>query len=291
MISSIFRITAVLAVVGLSAYYFMNMDSFVSLDDSLREALEKERNSSLQLDIDKNKSESLINALYRERSKLRQQIEESANAIKQNQDDLALLAPLLEKLEKEKKGIDSKMAEVEAAIEKAMKPLDAIQEENAPIYDEHEEMLAKLEESNRKLEDLKREADSLGGDLNALTQKREVAQANFSSKREEILETVRHPGHLYFGDETEVVVSSIAPSGKGIFIDQGRRAGLRDDMLFVSRKLPKPKEIPTILKSTIVEDEFAFLEFVKMGKSADGLDVQEGEKLFLIRTGDSNTTD
>ena len=144
--------------------------------------------------------------------------------------------------------------------------------------------------SLEKLESLRKQADSLVGDLTALSRERQVAQSNFSSKREEILLELKHPGHLYYGDETEVSVSSKAPSGKGVFIDQGRQNGFRENMLFTVKKNPSPEEIPFILRTTIVEDEFSFLELIELGSSSKSLNVEDGEKLFLIRTGDSNTS-
>ena len=61
---------------GLGAYYLINTESFVYLGDKLAGELENERNSSLQLELDKNKSDALITALYKERSKMRQSIED-----------------------------------------------------------------------------------------------------------------------------------------------------------------------------------------------------------------------
>ena len=102
---------------------------------------------------------------------------------------------------------------------------------------------------------------------------------------------VKHPGHLYYGDETEVTISSKAPSGKGVFIDQGRGSGIREGMLFLVKKTQVFSEIPLYLRSTIVENKFSFLELLTIGKSQNELTVHDGETLFLIRTGDSNKSE
>ena len=81
MILNIFRISALVGLVGVGIYYFLNLESFISLEESLSKAIKNEQNASLQSEIDKNKSEALITDLYRERSKMRQNIEDLENNI------------------------------------------------------------------------------------------------------------------------------------------------------------------------------------------------------------------
>ena len=44
------------------------------------------------------------------------------------------------------------------------------------------------------------------------------------------------------------------------------------------------------MQSTLVQDRLAFLEYVEDLNSDSQNLIESGEKLFLIRTGDSNTT-
>ncbi len=290
MILNIFRISAVVGLVGVGIYYFLNLESFISLEESLSKAIKNEQNSSLQLEIDKNKSEALITDLYRERSKMRQNIEDLENNIEKLGKDIELMEPLMEKIKGETKIIDDELSLISGELKQSELPLESILKENETVFQRHTDLLELRRKSLEKLESLRKQADSLVGDLTALSRERQVAQSNFSSKREEILLELKHPGHLYYGDETEVSVSSKAPSGKGVFIDQGRENGFRENMLFTVKKTPSPEEIPFVLRSTIVEDEFSFLEWIELGSSSKSLNVEDGEKLFLIRTGDSNTS-
>ena len=290
MILNIFRISAVVGLVGVGIYYFLNLESFISLKESLSKAIKNEQNSSLQLEIDKNKSDALITDLYRERSKMRQNIEDLENNIEKLGKDIELIEPLMEKQKEETKIIDDELSLISAELKKSELPLESILKENETVFQRHTDLLELRRKSIEKLESLRKQADSLVGDLTALSRERQVAQSNFSSKREEILLELKHPGHLYYGDETEVSVSSKAPSGKGVFIDQGWENGFRENMLFTVKKNPSPEEIPFVLRSTIVEDEFSFLELIELGSSSKSLNVEDGEKLFLIRTGDSNTS-
>ena len=288
---NIFRILAGLALICLGVLYVLNLENFDPLRKELEKATKTEHNASLTLELDKNKSEKLITALYRERSKMRQELEELTNSIEKLEEDIELQAPLLEKVKKEKAVAEKEWQDLLSKIKDAELPLISMEKENKPLFEEflnHQEEQKKLE---AKLAVLEKEANSLGGDLNALSKEREVAQENYISKREEILMEIKHPGYLYYGDETEVLISSKAPSGKGVFIDQGRGSGIREGMLFLVKKSQVLTEIPLYLKSTIVEDKFSFLELLTIGKSQDELTVNDGEKLFLIRTGDSNTSE
>lgn len=280
-----------MALLALAAYYFLNLESFISLDKELVSALNDEKNSTLQFELDKNKSEKLISALYLQRSKLRQQSETLTNSIKQTKEDTELLEPLLKKIKQEEEVIKKELNDVNDQLTKAMIPLEDLEKKNQPLFDRHNELLEKLKITKEKFSNLKKETESLEGDLSAQIKERSVAESNFKDKAEELLEELNHPGHLYFGDEIEVEVSSKAPSGKGIFIAEGREAGFRPGMLFLAKKNSAPKEIPVSFQSSLVEDDFTFLELIKLGNSSEVLNIQEGQKLFLIRTGDSNTTD
>ena len=270
--------------------YFMNMKYFHSLDQEVSEAILVEQNASLSFELDQNKSEKLITALYRERSKMRQQIEELQGAKEKYEDDNELLVPLLEKIKKEKASVEKELIAIQSQVKDAELPYMALEEENKPLFEEYLNYQREQKVEEEKLAVLEKEANALGGDLTALEKEREIARSNYTSKREEILSEVRHPGYLYFGDKTEVSVSSKAPSGKGFFIDQGRESGIRDEMLFLVQKADVFNEIPLFLKSTIVENKFSFLEIHTIGNSEKVLNVSDGEKLFLIRTGDSNTS-
>ena len=288
---NIFRILAGLGLVCLGVLYVLNLENFDPLRNELEEAMKTEYNASLTLELDKNKSEKLITALYRERSKMRQQVEELTTSTEKLEEDIELQAPLLEKVKKEHAAAEKEWQNLISKIKDAEAPLKSLEEENKPLFEEylnHQDEKKKLE---AKLDVLAKEANALGGDLNALSKEREVAQENYISKREEILMEVKHPGYLYYGDETEVSISSKAPSGKGVFIDQGRGSGIREGMLFLVKKSQVLSEIPLYLKSTIVEENFSFLELLTIGKSQDEITVNDGEKLFLIRTGDSNTSE
>jgi DNA gyrase/topoisomerase IV subunit A len=253
--------------------------------------MKTEDNASLTLEFDKNKSENLITALYRERSKMRQQVEELKAAIEKLEEDIELQLPLKEKVKKEKSVVEKEWQDLQSKIKDAETPLKSLEKENKPLFDEYLNHQAEQKNLEAKLDVLAKEANALGGDLNALSKEREVAQENYISKREEILMEVKHPGYLYYGDETEVFISSKAPSGKGVFINQGRGSGIREGMLFLVKKSQVLSGIPLYLKSTIVEDKFSFLELLTIGKSQNELTVNDGEKLFLIRTGDSNTSE
>ncbi|MDG1139402.1 MAG: hypothetical protein P8N49_07780 [Opitutales bacterium] len=287
----IFRTLAFLGLVALAVMYFVNVDHFDPLEDELIEAVMVEQNASLTFELDQNKSEEMITALYRERSKMRQQVEELQGTKDKFEQDIELLAPVFDKIKRRKTDVDKELEEIQSKLQDAEVPYLALEEENKPLFEEHITHQEEQKKQEEMLIALEKEANALGGDLNALEKERETATSNYTSKREEILLEIRHPGHLYYGDKAEVSVSSKAPSGKGLFVNQGRESGIREDMIFLVQKSDAFNEIPLILKSAIVEDQFSFLELYPIGMSQKVLNVNDGEKLFLIRTGDSNTSE
>ena len=116
-----------MALLALAAYYFLNLESFISLDKELVSALNDEKNSTLQFELDKNKSEKLISALYLQRSKLRQQSETLTNSIKQTREDTELLEPLLKKIKQEEEVIKKELNDVNDQLTKAMIPLEDLE--------------------------------------------------------------------------------------------------------------------------------------------------------------------
>ena len=195
-----------------------------------------EHNATLQLELDKNKSEKLITALYRERSKMRAEIEELETVTENFKNDIELMDPLYKKIVDEKSAVDDELKEVLNQIKESEAPLNLLEDANKPIFENYKSLVEDQKKLEEKLGELKKSADSLSGDLGALSRERNTAQSNFDSKRTEVLLEVKHPGHLYFGDQMEVMVSSKAPSGKGLFIDKGEEAGIREGMTFMGCK-------------------------------------------------------
>ena len=51
--------------------------------------------------------------------------------------------------------------------------------------------------------------------------RRDVAQNSYLDEKQRLLNEIERPPHHYYGDELEINVMSVSPSGSGVFIDDG----------------------------------------------------------------------
>ncbi len=63
--------------------YFLNKDDFVSFSSKIKNAENLKKEAKFNLESDQNKSSDLINGMFRERGKLRLEIEETLRRLKQ----------------------------------------------------------------------------------------------------------------------------------------------------------------------------------------------------------------
>ena len=95
------------------------------------------------------------------------------------------------------------------------------------------------------------------------------------------------PEFLFWGDRIEVLaLKAFHHPGKGFFAKQGANDGIRTGFFFLASLGELGEEKPFFVKATLVEDAYSFLEL-----EDDSLNFHDflnsGQKLFLIRTGDS----
>lgn len=287
----IFRITALCFVAGLAVSYYLNLESFTPLGEVVKITKKERVEAALQLELDQNQSSQLISALYRERASLRQKSEEANEEIIILKNDLESMEPKIEEANSEREKLDKEVSEVIKLVEKSNEPLKKMEEENSPLFEKNKLLESKQSQVEDLLENLTTKAENLNGDLEALSEERRIAYANYESKKEEVLLSIKHPGHLYYGEEIEVGVAAVAPSGKGVFIDHGEAGGIKEGMIFIATDKDEQKKIPAIYRAKLVQEKFSFIEHETIGDSSKEIHAVEGEKLFLIRTGDSNTTD
>ena len=287
--SIIFRISAWSSLFAGVGLFLLNRESFVSYASKIENSENLKAEANLALQTDQNKSTDLINGMFRERGKLRLEIEETlANAEKLKEEaDLILLkekdlsernAKLLNELEK----VRADLAEQSEKNEKKIK-------EGIPIKDELDkakEELGKLEEQNKKVKTLR---DELSAELSALGTRRDVAKRSYMDEKQRLLSEIERPPHHYYGDEIEINVMSIAPSGSGVFIADGLQSGFRDDFKYLAHEQNEPDRY-FYLSASLVQKELTFLEFDPEFRKEAATSIRADQKLFLIRTGDSNTT-
>tara|TARA_B100000927_G_C16447010_1_gene462237 strand:+ start:596 stop:1471 length:876 start_codon:yes stop_codon:yes gene_type:complete len=289
MISIIFRIFAWSSLIASGVLYFINQEDFVSFNSKIKNAENLKKEAKLNLEIDQNKSSDLINGMFRARGKLRLEIEETqANA---------------DKLKEEAEIILLKESDLSARNTKLIKELESVRKELAeqtektaqkrkqgePIRFEVEQartQFKEIEEQNKKVKSIR---DQLDSELSALRTRREVAQRSYQEEKERLLSEIERPPHHYYGDELGIDILSVSPSGAGIFTVDGIKSGFRDGFTYLAYEQNEPDQ-HFYLKASLVQKELTFLEFDHDYREKAISSIRPDQKLFLIRTGDSNTT-
>lgn len=287
--SIIFRILAWSSLSAAGVLYFLNQDDFTSFSAKIKGAENVKNAAKLELESDQNKSTDLINGMFRARGKLRLEIEEAlANA---------------EKLKEEAEIILLKESDLSAKNAKLLKELEVVRKELAeqeqktqqrreqgnPLRLEVEQARSDLQEIAEQNKKVKSNRDQLDAEFSALRTRREVAQRSYQEEKDRLLSEIERPPFHYYGDEHEVDVLSVSPSGSGLFIEDGIKSGFRDDFKYLAYEQSEPDQY-FYLKASLVQKNLTFLEFDRNYREKASASIRSDQKLFLIRTGDSNTT-
>ncbi len=287
--SIIFRILAWSSLSAAGVLYFLNQDDFTSFSAKIKGAENVKNAAKLELESDQNKSTDLINGMFRARGKLRLEIEEAlANA---------------EKLKEEAEIILLKESDLSAKNAKLLKELEVVRKELAeqeqktqqrreqgnPLRLEVEQARSDLQEIEEQNKKVKSNHDQLDAEFSALRTRREVAQRSYQEEKDRLLSEIERPPFHYYGDEHEVDVLSVSPSGSGLFIEDGIKSGFRDDFKYLAYEQSEPDQY-FYLKASLVQKNLTFLEFDRNYREKASASIRSDQKLFLIRTGDSNTT-
>ncbi len=287
--SIIFRILAWSSLSAAGILYFLNQDDFISFSAKIKGAENVKNAAKLELESDQNKSTDLINGMFRARGKLRLEIEETlANA---------------EKLKEEAENILLKESDLSAKNAKLLKELEVVRKELAeqeqktqqrreqgnPLRLEVEQARSDLQEIEEQNKKVKSNHDQLDAEFSALRTRREVAQRSYQEEKDRLLSEIERPPFHYYGDEHEVDVLSVSPSGSGLFIEDGIKSGFRDDFKYLAYEQSEPDQY-FYLKASLVQKNLTFLEFDRNYREKASASIRSDQKLFLIRTGDSNTT-
>ena len=194
--------------------------------------------------------------------------------------------PRLSSIEKEIEAKSDELSKLEQKLSSAREPITEISLQIKPI--EQEKKL--LEEEKTKLMQtlslVTGEASQIESSFENLEIKRNVATGNFIKERNRLMDGIKKPHHIYYAENKEVVVANRAPSGKGIFINNGYEDGLRENMEFITRNENATSNLSFRLKVTLVQKTFSFLEFMDELQIKDSSFASVGQNLSLIRSGE-----
>ena len=256
-----------------------------SLSQDLELVQKKHAELTLQLDLDKNESNLALSALYRSRVDYRDKEEETLSKIKDLQGEVDGFTPRLATIEKEIKEKSDELSKLDQEISSAREPIDKIVMQIQPI----EEKKKIIEKEKLKLQEtlslVAQEAEQIENKFNSLEVKRNLASDSFEEERSRLMKGIKKPHHLYYAVDKEIVVANRAPSGKGIFINNGYIDGFRDNMEFITRNENATSNLSFSLKATLVQKNFSFLKFMDQLQVKDSSFASEGQTLIVTRSG------
>ena len=281
------RILAFLSVLALIAFIFAGPVKVNSLPNELADAEKNHDELLFQLESDKNKSDLALSKLYRTRVDFREEGESVSSEIKSLKSEITGFEAKVVEVESDLLSKDKELSVLEEKLVVASEPMKQIVDSKVPLNEKKKLLEDKREELIKSLENAKIEADEIEKSFNILEAKRNFAMANFEEERARLMEGIKKPFHLYYLDEKEITVANIAPSGKGFFINKGYEDGFRERMEFISIKENDSSALPFKLKTTLVQRNFTFLEFIDLEKVNDSSFVKNNEIINIIRSGES----
>lgn len=271
--------------VGIVVYIGVSDAGPTSLKGKLEKATEEHDALVVQLEVDKNESDKELSLVFRSRVDFRNKEEEQISKIENLQFEVDAVTRKLDDLKKKSKSKGEELKAIEAKVSTARTPLEKIDEQSQPL-----EVNKKLleEEKTKVSQDLataKRDADKVQSSFEFLENTRNLSKDNFKEEQERMMEVIKRPFHIYYGEKRGVEVANRAPSGKGFFINEGYKDGFRENMEFLTKNENASSILPFRLKATLVQKNFSFLEFVSEEQVSDPSYAVVGQILNLERSG------
>ena len=285
MILFIFRACTWLSLVGIVVYIVVSDLGPTSLKQNLENATREHDELVVQLDADKNESEKELSIVFRSRVDFRNKEEEQVSKIGNLELEIDGVTRKLADLKKKNKAKNEELIVTEEKVSTARVPLDEIAKQSLPL----EEKKKLLEEEKIKVSQnlalVKSNADKVQSKFELLENTRNLLVDNFMEEQERMMEVIKKPFHIYYGDKRGVEVANRAPSGKGFFINEGYENGFRENMEFLTKNENASSILPFRLKATLVQKNFSFLEFVSEEQVSDPSYAVVGQLLTIERSG------
>ena len=271
---------------GLFAFILVGPKPSNSLAQELKLAGAKYAELRLQLDLDKNESDLGLSTLYRARVEYRDKEEETLSKINSLKSEVDGFTPRLSSIEKEIKAKSDELSQLEQKLSSAREPITEISLQIKPIEQQQKLLDEEKFKLMQSLSLVTSEASQIESNFENLEVKRNTATENFIEEQNRLMDGIKKPYHIYYAENKEVVVANRAPSGKGIFINNGYEDGLRENMEFITRNENATSNLSFRLKVTLVQKTFSFLEFLDKLQVEDASFAAVGQNLSLIRSGE-----
>ncbi len=237
-----------------------------------------------------NKTNDDISIVLRERSKLRQNEEEFIEKIKFIKSERLLLEPKVKQLEEKLSEVEEDVKNAELKVSVVSDELTSVQSKHEPFHNRKSEIEDDLQKAKLLLDKVNEELSDLESNFSSVSNVRTIAQKTFLSSKELLLSDIILPSFLFYDDRIEVFIENITPSKAGFFIKVGQEVGIKSNFLFIASSGEDFSDEIYKVRCKYSQENLSYFEIDdKLGNKYPRL--IEGQKLYLIRTGDSHIDD
>jgi uncharacterized coiled-coil protein SlyX len=266
-------------------FFFLNHDKLISVKSKIDEELDKKALASRELESDQNESSKLLNGLFRQRGDLRMKARDLVSSTETLVQEIDFLTTKTPELEEKSAAFEVDLGKLKKELVEQQKKIDTRNAEFGPTLQKVESLNAELEKLQGSLAEKTKEKNSLSTEIAALETKRRVAEESFVERKKNLLSDIQKPPFIYYGDEVEVTIENISPSGNGIFISSGKEAGFRESMVFLASLGSGSNRKIFFMNTSLVQDNLTFLELMDPDKNVENNLFDDFEKVLLSRSG------
>jgi uncharacterized coiled-coil DUF342 family protein len=266
-------------------FFFLNHDKLISVKSKIDEELDKKALASRELESDQNESSKLLNGLFRQRGDLRMKARDLVSSTETLVQEIDFLTTKTPELEEKSAAFEVDLGKLKKELIEQQKKIDTRNAEFGPTLQKVESLNAELEKLQGSLAEKTKEKNSLSTEIAALETKRRVAEESFVERKKNLLSDIQKPPFIYYGDEVEVTIENISPSGNGIFISSGKEAGFRESMVFLASLGSGSNRKIFFMNTSLVQDNLTFLELMDPDKNVENNLFDDFEKVLLSRSG------
>jgi hypothetical protein len=266
-------------------FFFLNQDKLISVKSKIDEELDKKALASRELESDQNESSKLLNGLFRQRGDLRMKARDLVSSTETLVQEIDFLTTKNPELEEKSAAFEVDLGKLKKELIEQQKKIDTRNAEFGPTLQKVESLNAELEKLQGSLAEKTKEKNSLSTEIAALETKRRVAEESFVERKKNLLSDIQKPPFIYYGDEVEVTIENISPSGNGIFISSGKEAGFRESMVFLASLGSGSNRKIFFMNTSLVQDNLTFLELMDPDKNVENNLFDDFEKVLLSRSG------
>ena len=233
-----------------------------------------------------NSSTDQISSLLMERSKLRQAENEFSEKIQSIEEGKSFLAPKLKRLEEEYESVNEQAEDVEKKLTEAKVYVEKEILKEEPYRIRISELSKEIQASQELLEQVQAEVDRFENNFSRTSNIRKINHKSFLTSKELLLAQMVKPSHLFYDDRIEIFIDNVSPSNSGFFTRNGTEDGMKSGFRFLVSEHSDFEEGIHYIRCKFAEHSLSFFEIENDKAASAKLQAVEGQKLYLIRTGD-----